>query len=915
MNPTDIFAAVRWWLAITTIGAAALPLAYRLFSRLPDRGYAFTKMLGLVGVTYIFWLLTSFGLLSNTLGGIIGALVIFGAASFYLYTRTDRQLWPWIKENLSYILTAELIFALLFALWTVVRAQNPSITATEKPMEFAFLNAATFSPTYPPLDPWLSGFAISYYYKGYVMVSIVNRLAGVMPAVGFNLGVAWLVGGAGIGAFGVISNLVTLINSDGSKNVMRRPTRLAVTLGLIGAVALPLAGNNQMLVEILHGNQIGSADLWSWVNIRDVNGQPNENPRFLTSDGGPSSGWWWWRSSRLIHEHHLSGRAETGLEPIAEFPGFSFVLGDMHPHVLTLPYVFLIIGLALVWYLKGIGKEDRDRDRESDQLPVNSEQSVDAQTTDSPNTDHQTPSTEHRAPDTEHPTSTTIPLFDWAREVFNNIGAELLLLSALLLGGLAFTNTWDLPIHLFVVLGAYVLNRWRQEGGWRTEFLSEFVLLGLFFVVAILVLYYPFFAGLSSQAGAPYILPMLMRPTRVVHFLTIFGMPLSAIVLLLGVLLLEQRGAGSHNRQPFIAGLSMALGFPLFLIVVTLLLTLAIATSEFGGGYFAGLIGELGLPLPPRGPGADFAFGSAFLAQLLPIYFAQRFRYIWLTLFLGLLLGGVVAVWHLVLNRPQPEEGDTVTAVPSTPSVIPFVLLMVFTALLLSIGPEYLYLKDNFGQRLNTIFKFYYQAWILYGTAGLIAIGYLLQQKRPVGVAAATLYGLLFLFAVQFPLRGVQSRTVENRGGIDNPNRPPATLDGLLFMERFHPDDRQAVDWILFNTEPGAVILETTGNPYSYYARVSANTGRPTPLGWANHESQWRGDSTDQYIVRSGQIREIYDTTNWDQAAGLLNQLGVNYIYVGNLEAQDHNPIGLQKFADNLEVAYQNGSVTIYRWQ
>lgn len=901
MNPSDIFAAVRWWFAITAIGATALPLAYRLFAGLPDRGYAFTKMLGLVGVTYIFWLLTSFGLLSNTLGGIIGAFVIFGGASFYLYSLTDRQLWGWIRENLSYILTAELIFALLFAVWTIVRAQNPSITATEKPMEFAFLNAATFSPTYPPLDPWLSGFAISYYYKGYVMVSIVNRLAGVMPAVGFNLGVAWLVGGAGIGAFGVVSNLVTLINKENIRRSMQGPTRLAVTLGLIAAIALPLAGNNQMLVEILHGNQIGSADLWSWVNIRDVNGQPNESPRFLTSEGAPSSGWWWWRSSRLIHEHHLSGRAETGLEPIAEFPGFSFVLGDMHPHVLTLPYVFLIIGLALVWYLREPGTREQPARRDGDdQLAVTDDQL----------------STADGEPHTENGAT----LFTWAKSIFENIGAELLLISALLLGGLAFTNTWDLPIHLFVVLGAYLLSRWRQEGEWRSDFLAEFVLLGLFFVVAILVLFYPFFAGLSSQAGAPYILPMLMRPTRVIHFLTIFGMPLTPIVLLLGALLFDfkkkQGKNDSSRRQPFVAGLSMALGFPLFLIVVTLLLTLAIATSEFGGGYFAGLIGELGLALPPRGPGADFAFGSAFLSQLLPIYFAQRFRYIWLTLFLGLLLGGVVTVWQLMLNRSEEEEKEVADASSTTNlSVIPFVLLMVFTALLLSIGPEYLYLKDNFGQRLNTIFKFYYQAWILFGTAGLIAIGYLLQQKRPVGLAAATIYGLLFIFAVQFPLRGVQSRTVENRGGIDSPNRPPATLDGLLFMERFYPDDRQAVDWILVNTEPGAIILETTGNPYSYYARVSANTGRPTPLGWANHESQWRGDSTDQYIVRGGQIREIYDTTNWDQAAGLLNQLEVNYIYVGNLEAQDHNPIGLQKFADNLEIAYQNGSVTIYLWQ
>ncbi|MEM7798929.1 MAG: DUF2298 domain-containing protein, partial [Chloroflexota bacterium] len=855
MQTTDILAALRWWAAISLIGLTAVPLAYYFFRRLPDKGYAFTKMLGLALTSYIFWLLSSFGIFSNTLGGIIGTLLIFAAISFFFYRRSDRGLIPHLRQNWGYVLTTELIFALLFGLWVAVRAQNPSITATEKPMEFAFLNAATFSPSYPPLDPWLSGFAISYYYKGYVMVSIVNRLALVTPAVGFNLGVAWLVAGAGVGAFGVVANLIALMNGGES----RRINRLAISLGLVAAAALPLAGNNQMLLETLHGYGVGSEAVWSWVDIRDINGPPGENPRYLTADGSPSSSWWWWRSSRLIHEYHLSGREEAGLEPIAEFPGFSFVLGDMHPHVLGLPYVFLIIALGMAWYLRPATADDLYG------------------------------SSENRS------------LFQWARSVIVNLGPEMILFSAILLGGLALTNTWDLPIHLFVILGAYVLNRWRIHGRWDGRFVNEFILLGLIFVGTIFILYYPFFIGLNSQAGAPYIYPMLMRPTRLIHFLVIFGSSLLAIVPFL--LVLAASGRGSTRRSAIGPALWVGLGLPAVLIVIALLFAFAIAASSLGSGFYNGLISELGITTPPRGPNSiDLRFGASFLAGLIPIYFSARFRYIWLTLFLGGVLGLCVYIWQLGLQA----DGERKEKGPLFPEPVPFVLLMIFTATLLSIGPEYLYLRDNFGQRLNTIFKFYYQAWVLFGTAGLAALGYLIPRYRITGAATGALYALLFVFALQFPVAGVQSRSVENRGPVTATERVPATLDGLLFMERFNPGDRSAVDWVIANTQADAIILETTGNPYSYFSRVSANTGRPTVLGWANHQSQWRGDSTNEYNVRGGLIKEIYDTRDWNRATSLLNQFEVDYIYVGNLERQEHDPVGLQKFEENLVIAYQN---------
>lgn len=851
MTPSDLFATFRFWLILMGIGIAGLPLAYRMFAKLPDRGYAFSKMTGLVMTTFTFWLISSYGLTSNSVGGIIFGLILFLAVSIWLYQQTDQGLWAHIKANWQYVLTAELLFTILFFVWAWVRAQNPTISGTEKPMEFAFLNAVTTSPSYPPLDPWLSGFAISYYYMGYIMMSIVGRLAAVQMSITFNLTVAWLVAGSGIGAFGLVYNLTALITKD-EGGLSQSIRRNAIILGLVAAIAIPLAGNNQMLLETLHGNGIGSEGFWGWLDVRDIDGPATENPRFKNGDGSLNGSWWWWRSSRVIEEYNLSGSA--GLEPIAEFPGFSFVLGDIHPHVLAMPYIFLIISLALTWYL-----DDRPW-READEEGI--------------------------AP--------------WLQSLYQNFGAEKLLIGAILLGGLAFTNTWDLPIHLFVVLSAFALNRWRRKGQFDVHIFNEVVIVAIALIVLVLVIYYPFFSGLNSQAGAPYILPMLVQPTRVAHLLVIFGTPLLVICTLLIMLVGQQAGNGVL-RPAIIVGA----GLPIFLLIFSLVLAATIAGSEIGQGFYGGIINELGLLLPPRSGPSDLGWGLAFVGQLLPTYLLMRGSYIGVTLLLGLILGVIVWLWTAQLNRPNLQSN----------SLLPFVLLLAFTATLLTLGPEYVYLKDNFGQRINTIFKFYYQAWILFGTAALVSLGYLLKHYRSAGLATAGIYALLFLFAVRFPIIGAQTRGIEYRGPQSSETRREPTLDGTVFIQNQNPSDYEALLWLQRSVEPGTVILETTGNPYSYYARVSANSGLPTVLGWANHENQWRGDSTDQVGIRRNEVQEIYDTRDWNRASDLLNRYDVSYIYVGQLEKADHDPRGLEKFAINLEVAYANNDVTIYRWK
>jgi uncharacterized membrane protein len=128
-----------------------------------------------------------------------------------------------------------LLFALVFVAWAVFRAYNPEIAGTEKPMEFTFINGVLGSRFFPPQDPWLSGYAISYYYFGYIMLGLFIRITGVDPAVGFNLGVALWYALVMVGAFGVVYELVMIgrrPTDDGQQTTDDDPSHLTQHLHL-----------------------------------------------------------------------------------------------------------------------------------------------------------------------------------------------------------------------------------------------------------------------------------------------------------------------------------------------------------------------------------------------------------------------------------------------------------------------------------------------------------------------------------------------------------------------------------------------------------------------------------------------------------------------------------------------------------
>jgi uncharacterized membrane protein len=278
---------------------------------------------------------------------------------------------------------------------------------------------------------------------------------------------------------------------------------------------------------------------------------------------------------------------------------------------------------------------------------------------------------------------------------------------------------------------------------------------------------------------------------------------------------------------------------------------------------------------------------------------------------------------RLVPHTKEQEEG--IKDVPTSDDSLHmpgrqadfFTLLLILLGALLVLGVEFFFLRDQFGWRMNTIFKFYFQTWLIWAVAAAYAVCVLLWELRgPAFVAFGLGMVALLLMALTYPILSLGSKT--------NNFRPPDgwTLDGTRYLEQSSPDDTAASRWLA--QAPDGVIAEAvspTGGSYTNYARISMLSGQPAVLGWTGHESQWRGGSTEMGS-RQPDLEHLYCSRDWGETQDILEKYKIRYIIVGGLErttyipGSDNCPAGLQeaKFLTQLRQVFQQGSVTIYEY-
>lgn len=796
-----INALLSWWLVLQALGLLALPLTTWLLSQLPERGYSFARPVGLLLTGYGAWLLSMLNLAPFSGWLLMLAALGWGGLGLRLQGRAGlRALGRWARGHWRWIVFQETLLALgiatgLWLRWHQFWGTGAAINITEQPMDLTLLTGILTSPQFPPHDPWLAGYAINYYYLGYLLIAVLTRLTGLPASVGYTLGLATIFALTAGGVAGLVRNLVdaTACRAAADDRPPATPApdgpRAASALRwiapLLGVVFVLIIGNQGAALQLLTGSvkavALPPSQLWQAVvnglgarqaldlgpafPAQHFDGDRRLVPGAVTQDF--AFGWW---PSRMVWDRLI--RADGSREityAITEFPFFSFLLGDLHPHVLALPWTLLAIATAL-----------------------------------------------------------NLVLCSSAPSLGGRHGWLRLGLTGIVLGGLYAINSWDLPTYLLLYLGALTLLYARLAGGLQRVFWAHWLQNAAATVVASYLAYLPF--HLSFVAPTPGF-PLGLAPARTdVHeFVAIFG--------LFAVLLVALALHSSAAPRPWLAG-----GWLMIAVAGCLLLGALIGWPLFG---------------------------------LLPL-----------------------AIWLIALalaRRDQPA--------------LAFALWLGALGALVVWGVDLVYLRDSYGSRLNTIFKFYYQVWLLWGCLAAYAVALLLRHPRWSAALWIAPTLLLLTGGLVYPLVAP----------ADDP--PPPTLDGLAYLQQSAPDEAAAIDWLRANTAPDARVLQAPGIAYrADTARYATATGRPTLIGWTQHERLWRGGQPEvsaQVDRREQDTITIYTTADAHLARELLQRYDVRYVVVGPQEQRliaEHqaSPAALAKFATFMTPVFRQGSVTIF---
>jgi uncharacterized membrane protein len=269
---------------------------------------------------------------------------------------------------------------------------------------------------------------------------------------------------------------------------------------------------------------------------------------------------------------------------------------------------------------------------------------------------------------------------------------------------------------------------------------------------------------------------------------------------------------------------------------------------------------------------------------------------------LGLALGASLLL-HLIRVTGVSCEQQRDSA--GRPAIL-FALILATAGILLACLSELSYLQDSFGTRMNTVFKLYYQAWLLLALAAAFGCSCAFRAGK-VGQALSSLGILALMAGMAYPAVALPSKI----GGF---RAVPARFDGIAHWSKGELD---AVRWVRVNVPEIATVLEGSGTSYhSETNRVSAATGRCTLLGWPGHEMQWRGDKYPEMAgTRERTLVAIYSSATGAELLALLRSSRIDFLYVGPVERMQYKitPDRERQFDAVMQVVFQSRGVRIYR--
>ncbi len=784
----DLLFIAQWWFVLFFIGIIFLPITTRLFSSFFDKGYIFSKIIAISIVSYTVFLCGTIKILPFTQPTIFIILGIFVCINLFVFSKVRPLLRSHLITSWKIFLFEEVLFLGGIVFWAYIRSFQPDIHGLEKYMDFGFVNAILRSEYFPPNDMWFTPFSINYYYFGHLVTAVLTKLSLIPSSITYNLMLTTLFSFTFVGSFSIGANLLYLV----SNTKRRDPGQARMTKERNVILASERSERVQNLYRIFIGGILTAFLVSMAGNLHPIytffKPYQNENPvpisQLSFSPQTFPNSYWYPNATRFIHN------------TIHEFPIYSFVVSDLHGHVIDIPFVMLTIAVLFSVIQNAKHKRDSGQARMTSSWQLRAKRGG------------------------------VQDLFQFS--VFN---FQFLLL-AFLLAIMYMTNAWDGLIYAFLTFVVFIYLAYRFKN-------------------------YTLYA---------------IRYTLIIIGFVLFSLPFSL------------------HFKPFVSGIGILCAPP-----------------------FLTNIGKLG-PLLFETNHCQ----HSPLWQLLTLY---GFFYFWVISFILIIIKRKnqipkVSGQARMTSSWGVKRLQNLFRISSSNDI--FVLVLILLSTLLIIIPEFIYVKDIYPAhyRANTMFKLVYESFIMLSIASgyiilriVLRIKYYVLREKTKKKIFAIFYllfaGILISLVFLYPYFAISSYygNLQTYYG----------LDGTRYLQKLYPNDYAAINWLNQNIQGQPVILEAQGDSYeTYFARVSANTGLPTVLGWTVHEWLWRG-TYDIPSPRIAEVHTLYETQDLNITKNLINKYKISLVFIGNLEWQKYPNLNEQKFATLGKIIFSLGQTKIYK--
>ena len=925
------------WLLITeALGVCAFLMLFRWTGGLPDRGFCAAKIVGTALFAWLSWFLAGMKLVPVSQAQLICCLLALVGLALLAGAGRWKEISRFLQERRWLLIGTELVFLLVLAWFLGVRSQNPAIHWGEKPMDMAFLSAMYRAETFPTVDPWISGSALSnYYYYGYVFLGLPARLVGCPPNYFYNIAVCAIPALMAMVVFGLVYTLTRSWKA-----------------GLLGGFFAVFAGHLWAFLRLVFivGGTSGSfratpldmefiqqnvfkafATIWTMLLWSLGLGEAPENAADLFGFDR-----FYWPSG---HDVIFGTNAN-------EFPIWTYLFTDLHAHAIVMPIAaaFLVCGYA--WYRYSTPSDPQQR-----------------------------------------PTCTAAGQAVWITVL------------AVLLGTVTCTNTWNMPgLVLFTLLLTVVIFREHNRTdlpqtrpGWMTPdglMRLSLLLIGPAIVILSWLLFHPFHKHFESRVSGAGLMQEGQTPFH--SYLLFFGLFLlpvwAALVWFTAFPDGRVTGAFRRIRDLGFKRKTFAVAVTLTGVVLGAWVFFATDSTEseqmsliawvlqadihaLFGGVLAGIL-ALGIVTGP-GPWRRLmlpavlvlivGFGVQAIHSSLPIRFEPDSFVSETAKGFGLIRGSVVELRDRTSgDAAAVREGAQGFDLTTPAMLVPFLAmaailllrrrqesekrfgyLLAFLVIGISVGIEIFYVEEPpWGapsHRLNDIFKFFLIVWNLLAVVAACSLCWLWRAWRhPAGCAThrvfrqtarlgfAGVFLLTFIACLSFTV--IAPYTVTEARGARCTYGPRPTLDGTAYLPgwegKYGADDYRIISWLNWRTgeeRPTICEFSKMHAQYSELARVSVFTGLPAVMGWPHHIGERGEYNRGQKAVRARDILAIYSTNSEETFRGLLAKYGIRYLIFGDYEARMLRAEGLgsplnrwMRWGHLLNLVYHSGDAWIF---